>query len=84
MTKAEFVSLVASKAELTKKDSEKALDADKIAKEITKPGNEYFEKIIELFGKDVLENNNLNRKKVAEIIYKIESMRNKLDELTFK
>lgn len=27
MTKAEFVSLVASKAELTKKDSEKALDA---------------------------------------------------------
>ena len=27
MTKSEFVSLVASKAELTKKDSEKALDA---------------------------------------------------------
>ena len=27
MTKAEFVSLVASKADLTKKDSEKALDA---------------------------------------------------------
>ena len=69
---------------LAEKINSEIIDADKIVKEIEKPGNQYFEKIVELFGKEILENNNLNRKKVAEIIYKNKSMRNKLDKLTFK
>lgn len=61
------------------------IDADKVVKELYTPGQEYYNKILELFGNKVLEKNNkLNRNKIAEIIYNNESEREKLNNLTYK
>ena len=60
------------------------IDADKIAKELSMPGNTYFEEIIKLFGEEVIENNKLNRKKIAEIIFNNNEKRAKLNDLTNK
>ena len=46
------------------------LDADKISKELQRPGTKTFKKIVKAFGDDVVsENGELNRKKLAEIIF---------------
>ena len=70
---------------LSNKINAKIIDADKVVKELYTPGQEYYNKILELFGKKVLEKNNkLNRNKIAEIIYNNESEREKLNNLTYK
>lgn len=70
---------------LSNKINAKIIDADKVVKELYTPGQEYYNKILELFGNKVLENNNkLNRNKIAEIIYNNESEREKLNNLTYK
>ena len=70
---------------LSNKINAKIIDADKVVKELYTPGQEYYNKILELFGNKVLEKNNkLNRNKIAEIIYKNESEREKLNNLTYK
>ncbi len=61
------------------------IDADKIAKEISKQGMEYFNEIVKEFGKDVLlENGEINRAKLAEIIFADDKKRERLNTLTFK
>jgi len=69
---------------ISKKINAKIIDADKIVKKISKPETEYGEKIIELFGKEILIKNKLNKNKIAEIIYKNSEIRNKLNKITFK
>lgn len=61
------------------------IDADKIAKEISKQGMKYFNEIVKEFGKDVLlENGEINRAKLAEIIFADDKKRERLNKLTFK
>ena len=63
----------------------KIIDADKIAKKMQKPGNEYYKKIVELFGKDYLmPDKSLNREKIAKLIFEDGSKKQLLDELTKK
>ena len=70
---------------LSNKINAKIIYADKVVKELYTPGQEYYNKILELFGNKVLEKNNkLNRNKIAEIIYNNESEREKLNNLTYK
>ena len=69
---------------LAKKINAKIIDADKVVKKISEPKNEYYKKIVELFGKEVLkQDGSLNRKKIADIIYNNSSVREKLDNLTY-
>ncbi len=70
---------------LNKRKNIKIIDADKISKELVAPGNEYLKAIEEAFGKDILlEDGNLNRKKLANKIYNDEAARKTLNGLTFK
>lgn len=60
------------------------VDADEIVRKISEPGNEYYEKQVELFGEEILINNKLNKSKIAEIIYNNTEKRERLNDLTFK
>lgn len=63
----------------------KIVNADKIAKELSKKGTNYLKDIVKQFGTEILlENGELNRAKLAEIIYSDTSKREKLNECTFK
>lgn len=63
----------------------KIIDADKIARNLAKKGNLYLQAIVLEFGKEILnENEELNRKKLANIIYDNEEKREKLNKITFK
>ena len=52
---------------LAEKINAEIINADLVAKKLSEPGNIYNEKIIELFGEEILENKKINRKKLAEI-----------------
>lgn len=60
------------------------IDADKEAKLLAEPGNIYYKKIVKKFGKKILDGENINRVKLAEIIYNNKKNRNKLNRLTNK
>ncbi len=63
----------------------KVINADKIAKQLSKPGTNYILDIANKFGKDILnENGELKRKKLAEIIYTDSKKRQELNSCTFK
>ena len=48
----------------------KVLDADLIAKELTKKGGEAVQGIVKLLGNDVINSDgSLNRRKIADIVY---------------
>lgn len=58
------------------------IDADEIAKDVVKKGSFGLEKIKEKFGCDVLlENGELNREKLAEIIFNDKHKREELNEI---
>lgn len=60
------------------------IDADKVAKRLTKKGTMYLNSIVEYFGIDILDNSGeLKRKELASIIYDDEEKRNALNNLTF-
>lgn len=69
---------------LAKKMDAIVIDADKIARKTSEKGEEYYNKIVELFGKDILKQDEINRKKLAEIIYENEQKREELNLLTNK
>ena len=70
---------------LSKRENIKIIDADKVSKELVIPGNDYLNAIEGAFGKEILlEDGNLNRKKLADIIYSDEEARKTLNSLTFK
>lgn len=62
------------------------IDADAVAKKLSNDtSTEYYKAIVNLFGKEALqENNQLNRKKIALIIYNNKEKKEALDRLTFK
>ncbi len=69
---------------LDEREDVKVMDADKIVKEMSIPGTEYLMAIKNTFGEEVfLENDNLNRKALADKIYNDNSSREKLNNLTF-
>ena len=61
----------------------KAIYSDEIVKKMQKKGTDYYKKIVETFGEEILnENKEINRKKLAEIIFSKEEDRNKMNEIT--
>lgn len=62
------------------------IDADAVAKKLSNDtSTEYYKAIVNLFGREALqENNQLNRKKIALIIYNNKEKKEALDRLTFK
>ncbi len=77
---------------IKQKYNAKIIDADKIAKELSKPGSEYYNEIVECFGTDILQNvgvalqgdPQIDRKKLANIIFYDDSKRKKLNKITEK
>ncbi len=63
----------------------KIINADKIAKKLSRKGTSYIIDIIEKFGKDIVdEEGELRRKRLAEIIYTNPEKRKELNNCTFK
>ena len=61
------------------------LNADKIVKQLSQKGNVYLDEIVKLFGQEVLlENGELNRPKLANMIYHHNQKREQLNQSTFK
>ena len=69
---------------ISKNYEAKIIDADKIAKEMTKNNGEYLQAIRQAFGNDVVKNNELDRKKLADIVFLNRAEKEKLDGLTFE
>ena len=76
---------------IEKQYNAKRIDADKIAKELSKPGTEYFKEIVEYFGTDILNvgvapqgDPKINRKKLADIVFNNKSKREILNQITEK
>lgn len=69
---------------ISKNYEAKIIDADKIAKEMTKNNGEYLQAIRRAFGNDVIKNNELDRKKLADIVFLNRAEKEKLDGLTFE
>lgn len=69
---------------ISKNYEAKIIDADKIAKEMTKNNGEYLQAIRQAFGNDVIKNNELDRKKLADIVFLNRAEKEKLDSLTFE
>ncbi|SHH85922.1 dephospho-CoA kinase [Caloranaerobacter azorensis DSM 13643] len=58
------------------------IDADKIAKEVVDVGKRAYLDIVKEFGEDILdENNEIDRKRLGEIIFKDEKKRKKLNQI---
>lgn len=64
--------------------SAQTIDADKIAKEMTEQDTKYLREIVKTFGQNILEENKLNRKKLADIIFSDKLQKEKIDKLTQK
>lgn len=63
----------------------KVLNADKIARRLSKKGTNYTNDIVAAFGEEILdEDGELKRRKLAEIIYNDEKKRQELNNCTFK
>ncbi len=75
--KSEIASILAQKIKA------EIIDADLIVKELSEPEHTYYKKIIELFGEGILEGKKLNKKKIADIIYKDKMKREQLNNLTY-
>ena len=69
---------------ISKNYEAKIINADKIAKEMTKNNGEYLQAIRQAFGNDVIKNNELDRKKLADIVFLNRAEKEKLDGLTFE
>lgn len=63
----------------------KVIDADEVAKKLSRKGTNYIIDIIKTFGEDIVdEEGELKRKKLAEIIYSDKEKRETLNKCTFK
>ena len=70
---------------LQRKYDANIINADKIAKELSQRGTNYLAEIVKNFGQEILlENGELNRRKLADIIYYNEEKRQILNNCTFK
>lgn len=69
---------------IEKKYNAEIIDADKIAKELSKKGTVYLNSIVNCFGTEIIDKKGeLNRKKLADIIFEDEQKREELNKLTF-
>lgn len=69
---------------LKEKYSVYVIDADNVAKELSKKGTTYLKAIVDYFGKGIIDSKGeLKRKELAKIIYEDNKKRKKLNELTF-
>lgn len=69
---------------LNKEQNLTIIDADKIAKKLSRKGSLYFNSIVECFGTYIIdESGELKRKELAEIIFEDEKKREELNNLTF-
>ncbi|WNC16256.1 dephospho-CoA kinase [Brevibacillus brevis] len=58
------------------------IDADQIAREVVEPGKPAYEAIVRHFGRDILlEDGEINRKKLGEIVFSDEAERQKLNAI---
>ncbi|MCI9039691.1 MAG: dephospho-CoA kinase [Clostridia bacterium] len=63
----------------------KILNADKMTKQLSQQGKPYLEDIVKLFGREILrEDEELDRPKLADIIYHSNLKRELLNQCTFK
>jgi len=71
---------------LSQKYNAYIIDADEVARKLSDdPSSEYYKERLKLFGKYALKDNGqLDRKKIASIIYKSKEKRRALNKLTFK
>ena len=61
------------------------INADEIVKEMSMPGAIYYNEIIKVFGEDILlDNGEINKPKLADIIFENSDKRDILNSLTFK
>ena len=67
---------------LAKKMNAIIIDADKVAKQSSRKGETYYNEIVKIFGEEIIENDEINRKRLAKIIYNNKEQRNKLNKLT--
>ncbi len=59
------------------------IEADQMAREVVAPGTDAFRAIVEVFGKNVLQRDGtLDRKRLAEIIFKDQAARRRLNAIT--
>lgn len=68
---------------ISEKYDAEIIDADKIARDLSKKGTMYYESIVEAFGREVVDKGNLDRKKLAKIIYEDDEKRELLNKCTF-
>lgn len=58
------------------------VDADKIAREVVEPGEVAYEKIVDTFGREILQSNQeIDRKKLGSIVFSDETERKKLNNI---
>lgn len=70
---------------LSKELNAKIIDADQVVKQLQQKGNKYYKEIVQVFSKEILqEDGNLDRKKLAEIIFQAELKKERLNQLTYK
>ncbi len=61
----------------------KVISADKLAREVVKPGSPGLEQIVDCFGSEILTSQgSLNRKKLAEVVFSDLERRTKLEGIT--
>ena len=70
---------------LKQKLSADIINADEIVKEMSVSGTEYFKEIVKTFGENILlDNGEINKPKLANIIFSDASQRELLNSITFK
>jgi len=70
-------------AQMFKEMGAYVLDADKLIHSLYKKGHPVYEKVLKVFGKEILdESGNINRKKLADIVFRDEEKLRKLEEIT--
>lgn len=69
---------------IVKNNDAEIIDADEVAKKLSKKGTMYLNSIIDSFGEDIVyKNGALNRKKLANMIYEDDKKREQLNKCTF-
>ena len=58
------------------------IDADKIARTVLSPGHEGFNKVVEYFGDEILDDGKINRSKLRTIVFNNSRALEKLNEIT--
>ncbi len=70
---------------LAKKLNYKLINADEVVKNLYNKGEDYYDEIVKKFGEEILDDNQeIDRKILADIIFKNEAERLKLNNITFK